>query len=144
MIEINNLTDFLINKKFFQKFIQNVLEDESKKTYGLSIALVSQAEIKKLNKQYLGKDRATDVLAFPEGKLKTPEIFGNNILGEIIICPEEVKKNAKDLKLGFKKELFRILTHGILHLLGYDHEKSTLAFDAMQKKENYYLEKYFK
>jgi len=88
-------------------------------------------------------------LAFPESKVlmekfrvgPTKKIRG---LGEIVICLSEVKKNAKRFSLTFEKELARVLIHGILHLLGYDHEKSKEGEREMEKKENYYLEKVFK
>jgi len=60
-------------------------------------------------------------------------------LGEIVICLREVKKNARRFNSTFKKELVRVLIHGILHLLGYDHEKLEKEAEKMEEKENYYL-----
>ncbi|PIR71400.1 MAG: rRNA maturation RNase YbeY, partial [Candidatus Nealsonbacteria bacterium CG10_big_fil_rev_8_21_14_0_10_37_25] len=84
--------------------------------------------IRKLNKKYRGKNRMTDVLSFPD-----------NGLGEIVICLREVKKNAKKFGSSFKKELSTCLIHGILHLLGYDHEKSVEEVKKMRDREEYYL-----
>jgi len=64
-------------------------------------------------------------------------------LGEIVICLREVKKNAKRFSLIFEKELARVLIHGILHLLGYNHEKSEKEAEKMRKKEEYYLKLLF-
>jgi len=140
MIEINNLTSQKIDEKFLKNICQKVLEKEKRKECQLSIAIIGPARIRQLNKKYLGKNRATDVLSFPELKnFKVGESVKN--LGEIVICPREVKKNAKRFDSPFEKELARVLIHGILHLLGYDHEKSP---KIGVKKENYYLSRTFR
>jgi probable rRNA maturation factor len=113
----------------WQKIAQTILETEKEGNKNLSIALVGQGRIRELNKKYRGKNRATDVLAFP-----------GNGLGEIVICLREVKKNAKRFGSIFKKELARVLIHGILHLLGYNHERSKTETKKMEEKQNYYLE----
>ena len=107
--------------------------EEEKAKEDLSIALVGQGKIRALNKKYKGKNRATDVLAFP-----------GDGLGEIVICLREVKKNAKRLGFTFEKELVRVLIHGILHLSGCDHEKSEKGAKKMADKENYYLKLIFR
>lgn len=128
MIEINNLTTNPVDEEFLKGLVKKVLEGENKEGAGLSIALVGQGRIRELNKKYRGKNRATDVLAFP-----------GDGLGEIIICLREVKKNAKRYRSNSEKELARVLIHGILHLLGYDHEKSEQAAEKMREKEGYYF-----
>ena len=135
MIEINNFTKEKINKKFFKKVIEFVLKKEGKDKKGLSLAFVGALRIKKLNKKYLKRNYPTDVLSFPEQE------WG---LGEIVICPFKVKKNAKKFNSSFKKELARVLIHGILHLLGYDHERSKKEAEKMRKKEEYYLSQIIK
>lgn len=121
MIEVNNLTTRQVNKDFLNKISKKVLEKENKKDVDLSIALVGEKRIKGLNKKYRRKNRITDVLS-----------FSYNNSGEIVICLKEVKKDAKKFKSIFKKELTRVLIHGILHLLGYNHK-------TMDKKEKYYF-----
>ena len=110
MIEVNNLTKFRISERFFKKIAEDVLKKE-KTQLDLSIALVGSKEIKALNRKYRKKDRPTDVLSFQ---------YDNS--GEIVICPEVVKANAKKYQSVFKKELTRVLIHGILHILGYNHQ----------------------
>jgi probable rRNA maturation factor len=92
--------------------------------------LVGQGRISELNRRYRGKNRVTDILAFPNKEIG---------LGEIVICLREVKKNAKKYGLTFEKELSKVLIHGILHLLGYNHEESEKEAERMRKKEEYYL-----
>lgn len=139
MIEINNLTTNPIDQDFFKKVAEEVLEGEKKRGAELSIALVGQGRIRELNKRYRGKNRVTDVLAFGENSKFRP-IQG---LGEIVICLREVKKNAKKFNQSFEKELTRVLIHGTLHLLGYNHEKSDREGKIMEEKENYYLPRIF-
>jgi len=138
MLEINNLTSHRISEKFLRKVARIVLKGEKKKEVQISLAFVGEKRIKELNKKYLNRNRVTDVLSFPESKFllkKTKELNKMESLGEIVICLNQIKKNAKRFNSQFKTELSRILIHGILHLLDYDHEKS----QKMEKKENYYL-----
>ena len=146
MIEINNLTSDSIEKSYFEKIVKFVLKEEGKKDEDLSIALVGQGRMRVLNKRYRGKNRVTDVLSFPESKVllekfrvgPSQKIKG---LGEIVICLREAKKNAKRYKSSFKKELALLLIHGILHLLGYDHEKDEKEAKEMEEKQERYLSK---
>jgi probable rRNA maturation factor len=148
MIEINNLTTNPIDEDFLKKIAKFVLEGEpafAKATAGqgkrldLSIALIGPGKMRKLNKRYLGKNRVTDILAFGENsKFQIPNSKFRGI-GEIVICLREVRKNAKKFKSSFEKELARVLIHGILHLLGYDHEKNEKEAEKMEEKEKYYL-----
>jgi len=145
MIEINNLTAVSVNQSFLKKIAKAVLEKEKiKKEVELSIALVGPARIKQINKIYRRKNRITDVLSFPESKtqlekFKIEPLQKSQSLGEIVICLREVKKNAKRYKSDFETELARVLIHGTLHLLGYNHEKSEKEAKKMEEKQNYYL-----
>jgi probable rRNA maturation factor len=148
MIEINNLTTNPVDEDFLEKIAKFVLESEpafAKATAGkgnkldLSIALIGPGKMRKLNKRYLGKNRVTDILAFGENsKFQIPNSKSRGI-GEIVICLSEVKKNAKKFKSSFEKELARVLIHGILHLIGYDHKKNEKEAEKMEEKEKYYL-----
>jgi|WetSurMetagenome_2_1015567.scaffolds.fasta_scaffold56142_3 probable rRNA maturation factor len=131
MIEINNLSEKYrkLDSKFLKKVAEKVLLGEKVKKSGeVSIAIVDSLEIQKLNKEYRNKNKPTDVLSF--GKI------GEEVV-EIVICPEEVKKNGND----FEKEMAEVVIHGILHLLGYDHEKKKSEAEAMFKKQEEYLSK---
>jgi probable rRNA maturation factor len=130
MIEINNLTKEKIDEGFLKKVAKIVLKEENTGSADLSVAFVEEREIKKLNKKYRKKNKPTDVLSFA-GSRELKEG-----LGEVVICLEQVKKSKND----FKKELTLVLIHGILHLLGYDHDKSEKAARIMEQKQ----EKYFK
>jgi len=135
MTEVNNLTAYSIDKKILRRISREILKKESAKGRfkkgDLSIVLVGQKRIKELNKRYRRKNRPTDVLAFED----------KENLGEIVICPAEIKKNAKKFNSTFKKELNRVLIHGILHLLGYDHESGPKKAKIMEERQKYYLSK---
>jgi probable rRNA maturation factor len=135
VIEINNLTNFVVDKKFFTGVAKKVLKGENRERENLSIAFVGPNEIQKLNKKYRKIDKPTDVLSFEKVSSFKEET------AEIIICPQIVRENAKESKLSLKKELAKILIHGILHVLGYDHEKSTKEADIMAEKEKLYFNK---
>lgn len=82
----------------------------------ISVALVSQGEIKRLNKVYRHQDKITDVLSF--------NLNSKQLLGEIVICLDKAKEQAQAKKQTLKSELQLLTVHGILHLLGYDHTKN--------------------
>jgi len=134
-IEINNLTRFTVDKAFFTGVAKKVLKGENKGTEHISIAFVSAEEIQMLNKKYRGKDKPADVLSFE----KVSDFKGE--CSEVIICPAVVKETTKESKLSFKKELAKMLIHGVLHVLGYDHEKSKSEAEKMEAKEKVYFSK---
>jgi probable rRNA maturation factor len=135
-LEINNLTKFVADKKSFSQVAKIVLKGENKEMASLSLAFVNEKEMQKLNKNFRGKNKPTDVLSF--------DLQDGNYLGEIVICPKVVKDNAKKYGVLAKKEILKVFIHGILHLLDYDHEKSEKEAQIMEKKQDLYLLKVFK
>ena len=133
MIEINNLTTFAIDRKKYSTVAKKVLLGENRKTETISLALVSKEEIKKLNKKFRKKNKPTDVLSF--------DLKQKGYMGEIIICPEVVKENAKKYGVSLSSEMMKVFVHGILHLCGYDHEKSLKEEVKMFAKQDKYLSK---
>ncbi|RJQ35188.1 rRNA maturation RNase YbeY [Candidatus Parcubacteria bacterium] len=99
----------------------------------VSIALVSPEEIRELNRVYRNKNKVTDVLSF--------ELDSQEILGEVIICLEQAKKQAEEKQKSIKSELQLLLVHGILHLLGYDHERGEKEFLEQTSMEQEILDK---
>jgi probable rRNA maturation factor len=97
----------------------------------LSIVLVEPQEMRSLNLRYRQKDYATDVLSFLYG---SDEIEGSPFLGEIVIAPEVAVKQAIRHHISPEKELRKLLLHGILHLLGYDHESDGGRMNRIQTK----------
>ena len=127
MLEITNTTKAKIDTKFLQKAAQAafaVLHTEK----DISLVFVGDAKMKEVNKKYRRKNKTTDVLSFEE-------------LNEIFISLPVAKKQAKLLKTSLKVELTRLLTHGIVHLSGYDHEKSACEAERMFAVETKILDK---
>lgn len=141
MIYIKNLTTAKVDEKVLHRVAKILFKGEN---IGIekeiSLVLVNDREIKNLNKEYRGKNEPTDVLSFMNASGPMPH---DSSLGEIVICPKVVKKNAKEDKSNFKKELVFVFIHGVLHLLGYEHEKSRAGAEKMKAKENFYLSKIF-
>ena len=123
-LEIINYTKFRLppqkkvrsSLQFFEKaLIQRKILDSQLAGKKLVVVFVSSLKIKKLNKEFLNKDRPTDILSFSP--------MEDDSLGEIALCIEKIKKQAKEHQLSFEEELAYLLLHGLLHLLGYHHEK---------------------
>jgi probable rRNA maturation factor len=87
----------------------------------LSIALVGDKEMRPLNAKYRKKNKTTDVLSFSADSLATAKRV---LLGDVIISVEQARRQAKERNHSLKREMVILLIHGILHLLGYDHERS--------------------
>jgi rRNA maturation RNase YbeY len=97
------------------------------------IELCGKARMRRLNKQYRGKDRPTDVLSFPAFDSFPVKRLPLLPLGDIVICPEVALKQANDFGVTPACEMARLLVHGFLHLCGYDHEKSSKEEATMFK-----------
>lgn len=116
-------------KKIIKKVVKQVLEEESiLHDLDIYITLTNNEEIHKINKEYRDVDRPTDVLSFPMferieiDSLRSPkEDDIEEILGDIIISIPKVIEQAEEYGHSYERELAYLTTHGMLHLLGYDH-----------------------
>jgi len=99
----------------------------------LSVLLVSDREMRVLNRRYRGRDRATDVLAFAqrEGPGGAPD----GLLGDVVISVDSARRQAAEGGRPLLREGERLLIHGVLHLLGYEHERSAAEAQRMQRRE---------
>lgn len=98
----------------------------------LSLVLVGNHEIQELNASHRNKNEPTDVLSFPSGE-NLPQ--GIEILGDVVISVEQAEKQARKGKKTLEREIESLLIHGILHLLGYDHERSGKEATIMRRME---------
>jgi len=99
----------------------------------LSVLFVNSRRMRTLNTRYRGVPKDTDVLSFPlrdEG----PH-YGPVMLGDIVISVPKALQQAKEFEVPFYDELLRLLVHGLLHLVGYDHEINSYQKKKMEKKE---------
>jgi len=104
-------------------FIRKLAKRISRKSFIVSLSFVPRNKMKNFNKIYRKINKPTDVLSFSmrEGRL----------LGDVVICPQVARENAKSFGSTFKEEIARLVVHGILHLLGMDHGKK--MFDLQDK-----------
>ncbi len=114
----------------------------------LSLVFASSVAVKKLNTQYRGKDTTTDVLSFPlhefmgrpslfkGAALKAKQEGMDFLLGDIVIDPIVAQRQAKEFNHDLSQEIRRLIVHGLLHLVGYDHETTPYERRKMSKAEN--------
>lgn len=131
MIEVsyNAISELPNEEKLIRDVVENVLiEEKVLCDVEIYITLTNNEEIHKINKEYREVDRPTDVLSFPmyerEDIAKLKEETDDEIekiLGDIIVSIEKVKEQAEEYGHSFERELAYLVTHGMLHLLGYDH-----------------------
>lgn len=121
--EIENLKE----EELIRKVIECVLKEERiKKNLDVYVTLTNNETIRKINAEHRNIDKATDVLSFPmfdreEIPLLKKEDNSEDILGDIIVSIEKVREQAEEYGHSFERELAYLVTHGMLHLLGYDH-----------------------
>lgn len=144
-VSINNQTKSPVKDSFFVPIVKETLSQSgygflAEKNISLSIALVDEKEIRRLNQIYRKIDKVTDVLSFAEYKntaaLKKA-VEKDIFLGELIICYDDIKEYAKAQKLDLQKELVNVVSHGTLHLLGFDHGKEMFGIqnEVINKKK---------
>jgi rRNA maturation RNase YbeY len=157
----NDQRAIAIDQKWLGRTAAAILSAARAETAELSVLLVSDRRMRSLNRRYRKKDRATDVLAFPLHK-KSPltltlSLQGRGkenissppsgertkvrglkppmLLGDVVISMQTAKRQAKEFGHSLRDEIERLLVHGILHLLGYDHERNVRAAAVMARKE---------
>ena len=132
------------------RMAENILAARHVEDAELSIVLVSDGRIRALNRRYRKKDSATDVLAFPlesEGggpsRLRRRSVSSFRkahgqppwVLGDVVISLATARRQAQDFGHGLHQEVVRLVVHGVLHLLGYDHERGTREAARMAGEE---------
>jgi len=140
-IEVDEAMEDLVSK-----VVAKVLEyEECEEDYEVSISFVDNEEIRSLNKEYRGIDKETDVLSFPmldfvdeelEEEDEDAEYIDEELpLGDIVISMEKASEQAQDYGHSQERELAFLLVHGMLHLLGYDHESEAEEKEMFEKQE---------
>ena len=115
-------------KRTAQKILRLVGQNNAE----LSLALVGNDEIRELNRRYRNKPTPTDVLSFPAYESASLHV---RLLGDVIISVEQAEIQAKQARRTLEAEVEWLLIHGILHLLGYDHERSAKEAKIMRALE---------
>ncbi|MDU7033443.1 MAG: rRNA maturation RNase YbeY [Finegoldia magna] len=146
----NRQEDFQIDDELTSDIEKSIriclLQELNDDNYEISLSFVSEAEIRKLNRDYRDKDSVTDVLSFP---LDDDFAIQTNLLGDIIICCKRAIEQAKEYNHSIKREIVYLVVHSMFHLLGYDHidesdriimrnkEKSALKEIGIYKDEEF-------
>ena len=127
MIEFDNKTDFNFDVNSLKEIYEYLTNKD------VELILTTDEEIRKLNKIHRNKDKATDVLSFPL------EDIPGMPLGSIVISIDTAKKGAKEFGHNIEDEIKLLFIHGLLHLLGYDHE---IDNGEMREKEKEIIKKF--
>jgi probable rRNA maturation factor len=132
LVEVVNETDLPVDEDAVARAALLVLEAEGVGSGELALAFVDEAAIAGLNESYRGLEGPTDVLSFPgddeddhwpDPEMESGVVDRPTFLGDVLICPAVARDNALDDGIPLNDELRRLLVHGILHLLGHDHER---------------------
>ena len=134
MIEFHYEINFsLKNKMSISKWIDHTIRTENKITGDINYIFCSDDYLLARNIKYLNHDSLTDIITFNYCE-------GNKINCDIMISIDRVKENSSIFDTSFLEELYRVMIHGILHLVGYD-DKTEKEKNIMRKKEEFYLKK---
>ena len=118
----------IVVKRFIQQLLVLVRESKSE----VSVKFVGDTKMRRLNREYRGNDRTTDVLAFAFREAGGPP---SRMLGDVVISIPMACRQAKSFGYSLSEELARLFIHGVLHLVGYDHERNETAAQSMKRKE---------
>lgn len=116
-----------------KNWLCSVAEKEEKPFYEVNYIFCSDEYLRKINVEYLDHDYYTDIITFPYDD--------SAVHGDIFISSERVTENAATNGVSFYQELYRVMVHGVLHMIGYG-DKTTAEEETMRQKENHYLNLY--
>lgn len=128
--------DLYQNYDYLNEVINHTLEVMDAKESIFTIIFVTPEEIHELNKQYRGVDRVTDVISFALEDAHDVSLTDVRVLGDIYICIDRMKEQAIEYNHSETRELSFLTVHGLLHLLGYDHqtkEEEEVMFGLQRK-----------
>lgn len=128
-----------LNQKRIKKAAEHILGYLGIADHELSILLLDNKGITDLNKKYLGRNRPTNVISFSLNEGEYGDL-NPTILGDVVISVEKAHEQAEIKGTSLEGEIIFLLIHGILHLLGYDHEKKKAEQKKMENKEKEVLQ----
>ncbi len=132
MVKFKYTTKFtLVNETKVIHWLSAIAKSEGYKIKKIFYNYISESKIKDLNKRHLSHNYSTDILTFDYSQ-------GEGIVSEIYIAPKKVEKNAKKYSQTIENEILRVISHGLLHLCGYNDTTNDEALE-MRLKEEYYL-----
>lgn len=125
-------------------FDKKILPVKKPEVLHVSLLICGDARIRELNREHRNKDKVTDVLSFPslENLRKDRSVHKELFLGDLAICHQQTKRQAKTFNISYFDEFIHLFFHGVIHLMGYDHELSPKEEKIMQKWEKLALDKF--
>ena len=131
-----------VARRPLETFLNRVTQDLGLDAAGVTVCLVSDAEITRMNETYRKKKGPTDVLSFPANKRRKPlrvkvgtrQLAAGDFLGDIAISPATARRYAKKNGRPLSDELRVLILHGVLHLMGYDHETDRGQMERIEQK----------
>ena len=112
-----------------RRFLNRALQLAGGRARELSLVICGDRRMRTLNRRYRGRDKTTDVLSFPPG-----EGAAEGFLGDLVVSAPEARRQARAARVPFRSVMEKLLLHGLLHLLGYDHETDRGEMDALEAK----------
>lgn len=129
---LEDINPFTFYPEILEDHVKQLINSELKMVGDVSVIFCSDSFLLEMNKQYLDHDYYTDIITFDY-------VEGDVISGDLFISLDRIKENAEEFDSGLIKELYRVVFHGVLHLVGYN-DKTEDEQKRMTEKENYYLE----
>ncbi len=139
-----NYQKFRLCEKKISKFCENILFSEEKAEFSLSLVLIDDTEMRRINHHYRQKDKTTNVLSFPFLDGAEPALANLPIqeLGDIFISLDTARNEAKEYGVSLSHRLCWLIIHGFLHLCGMDHERSQKEAEIMSAREQILLKQW--
>lgn len=128
-----DISTFELDQDFAGRQIKQLINEEKKETGDISVIFCSDRYLLEMNKKHLNHDYFTDIITFNY-------VEDDVISGDLFISADRIRENAGKFNVTFLEELYRVILHGILHLVGYN-DKTSEEKKVMKDKENYYLGK---
>ncbi|HKL31857.1 MAG TPA: rRNA maturation RNase YbeY [Tangfeifania sp.] len=128
-----DISTFELDQDFAGRQIKQLINEEKKETGDISVIFCSDRYLLEMNKKHLNHDYFTDIITFNY-------VEDDVISGDLFISADRIRENAGKFNVTFHEELYRVILHGILHLVGYN-DKTSEEKKVMKDKENYYLGK---
>ena len=137
MFDIFNETEEKIEElEFINDYVKFICDKEKLDNCIFNIIFIDNEKIREINKEYRNIDRETDVISFALEDNNDIKYDGFRVLGDIYISLDKAKEQALLYEHSYKREICFLITHGILHLLGYDHmeeEEEKIMFDKQER-----------
>ena len=125
----------LTHQKDLKLWIANVISSHSLSVGDIVYLFTNDDEVLQVNKEFLGHDYYTDIITFDTSDYFDKKSINNKISADIVISIDTVKANALEYNASFEEELYRVIIHGILHLIGFD-DHSEEDISQMREQEN--------